>query len=210
MEGDTALKKAAFMVVVAACATALMAQDASKFNGTWKGDGGQVRKLNFKDGIVFMEETQTNGRVILRQYPVQGQEITMTEGVWKDSKATGKLEGSKLVVDTTMPTGMKWHDEWTMAEDGKSYSALRQMVSAGTAAALAAGKVPKRARAKVVAGARKRLPKSSRARVDEFQPRPRCCYTFAHEIYCLNACCTRAFDSAVHLCARPLFRGCAA
>jgi hypothetical protein len=109
----------------------LMAQDASKFNGTWKGDGGQVRKLNFKDGIVFMEETQTNGRVILRQYPTQGQEITMTEGVWKDSKATGKMEGNKLVVDTTMPNGTKWHDEWTMAEDGKTYAALRLNVTSG-------------------------------------------------------------------------------
>ena len=132
------MKKALFMTI-AALGTAsllLLAQDGSKFNGTsfngtWKGDGGQVRKLTFKDGVVYMEETQVNGSVILRQYPTQGQEITMTEGVWKDSKATGKLEGNKLVVETTMPTGMQWHDEWTLAEDGKSYSALRQMVSAG-------------------------------------------------------------------------------
>ena len=133
------MKKAIFTTAAALTATALllMAQDASqfdatRFNGTWKGDGGQVRKLNFKDGIVFMEEMNTNGLLILRQYPTRGQEITMTEGVWKDSKATGKLEGNKLVVDTTMPTGMKWHDEWTMAADGKSYEALRQMVSPGT------------------------------------------------------------------------------
>ena len=119
------------MVALGAAAFMLMAQDASKFNGTWKGDNGQVRKLNFKDGVVYMEETQVNGSIILRQYPTQGQEITMTEGVWKDSKATGKLEGNKLVVDTTMPTGMKWHDEWTVADDGKTYSALRQMVDAG-------------------------------------------------------------------------------
>src|SRR5262249_37435388 len=110
----------------------LMAQDASKFNGTWKGsDNGQIRKLTYKNGIVYMEETQKSGMVILRQYPTQGQEITMTEGVWKDSTATGKMEGNKLVVDTTMPTGMKWHDEWTLADDSKSYSALRQMVYAG-------------------------------------------------------------------------------
>ena len=107
----------------------LMAQDAAKFNGTWKGDGGQVRKLTFKDGVVFMEETQTNGTIILRQYPAQGQEITMTEGVWQGSKATGKMDGNKLVVDTTMPTGMKWHDQWTLADDGKTYAALRQMVA---------------------------------------------------------------------------------
>jgi hypothetical protein len=127
------LKKVMFVTTVAMGVTAfmLMAQDASKFNGTWKGDGGQVRKLTFKDGIVFMEETQTNGSVILRQYPTQGQEITMTEGVWKDAKATGKMDGNKLVVDTTQGNGTQWHDEWTLAEDGKTYSALRQMVSAG-------------------------------------------------------------------------------
>jgi hypothetical protein len=118
-------------IALGAAAFMLMAQDASQFNGTWKGDGGQVRKLTLKDGVIFMEETQTNGSVILRQYPTKGQEVTMTEGVWKDSKATGKMEGNKLVVDTTMPTGMQWHDEWTLAEDGKSYSALRQRVSAG-------------------------------------------------------------------------------
>jgi len=136
------LKKTIFMTMVALGVTALllMAQDASKFNGTWKGDGGQVRKLTLKDGVVYMEETQTDGRIILRQYPTKGQEITMTEGVWKDSKATGKMEGNKLVVETTMPTGMQWHDEWTMAEDGKTYAALRQMVSAGNGGGFGGGK----------------------------------------------------------------------
>lgn len=128
------------MIALGAPALLLMAQDASKFNGTWRGDNGQLRKLNFKDGIIYMQETQTDGRVILRQYPAQGQAITMTEGVWKDSKATGKLEGNKLVVDTTMPTGMKWHDEWTMAADGRSYSALRQMVSPGNGGGFGGGK----------------------------------------------------------------------
>ena len=129
------MKKTMFMTMLAlgAAAFLLMAQDPAKFNGTWKGEeGGQVRKLTYKNGVVFMEETQKNGSLILRQYPTQGQEITMTEGVWKDSKATGKMEGNKLAVETTMPTGMQWHDEWTLAQDGKSYSALRQMVSAGT------------------------------------------------------------------------------
>jgi hypothetical protein len=137
------LKKAMFIALVALgmTASAAMAQDASKFNGTWKGaEGGQTRKLTVKDGVVFMEETQPNGRVILRQYPFQGQEVTMTEGVWKDSKATGKMEGNKLIVDTTMPTGMKWHDEWTLSEDGKSYSALRQMVSPGTGGGFGGGR----------------------------------------------------------------------
>src|SRR5579863_3729864 len=127
-----------FMIIAALSVSALllMAQDAAKFNGTWKGEaGGQTRKLSLKDGVVFMEETQPNGRVILRQYPTNGQEVTMTEGVWKDSKATGKMEGNKLVVDTIMPNGTKWHDEWTLAADGKSYSALRQQVTGANGAA---------------------------------------------------------------------------
>src|SRR5579872_141190 len=118
-----------FMTMVALGVTAfmLMAQDASKFNGTWKGEeGGQIRKLTYKDGVVYMEETQKNGSVILRQYPAKGQEVTMTEGVWKDAKATGKMEGNKLVVDTT-----QGNDEWTLSDDGKSYSALRQRVGGG-------------------------------------------------------------------------------
>jgi hypothetical protein len=125
------LKKAMFMTMLALGGTAflLMAQDASKFDGTWKGeDAGQIRKLNYKNGVVYMEETQKSGMVILRQYPTQGQEVTMTEGVWKDAKATGKMEGNKLVVETTQGNGTQWHDEWTLAEDGKSYSALRQRV----------------------------------------------------------------------------------
>jgi hypothetical protein len=132
-KGEILLKKAIFMTMLALGTSAfiLMAQDPAKFNGTWKGDKGQVRKLNVKDGVVYMEEQNTNGLLILRQYPFQGQEITMHDGVWADSKATGKMEGSKMVVDTTMPTGMKWHDEWTMAPDGKSYAALRVLVEQG-------------------------------------------------------------------------------
>jgi hypothetical protein len=56
----------------------------------------------------------------------------MTEGVWKDSKAVGHMEGNKMVVDTVMPNGTKWHDEWTMSADGKTYAALRQNVTSGT------------------------------------------------------------------------------
>ena len=128
------MKKAMFVTMVAlgAAAFLLMAQDASRFNGTWKGEeGGQIRKLTYKEGVVYMEETQKSGMVILRQYPTKGQEITMTEGVWKDAKATGKMEGNKLVVETTQGNGTQWHDEWTIAEDGKTYSALRQRVGGG-------------------------------------------------------------------------------
>jgi hypothetical protein len=34
-------------VALGAAALTLMAQDGSKFNGTWKGDNGQVSKLTF-------------------------------------------------------------------------------------------------------------------------------------------------------------------
>lgn len=137
------MKKAIFatMVTLGAAALMLMAQDASKFNGTWKGEAnGQTRKLTLKDGVIFMEETQTNGNVILRQYPTNGQEVTMTEGVWKDAKATGHMEGNKLVVDTTQGNGTKWHDEWTMAEDGKSFSAVRQNLGGGTGGGFGGGR----------------------------------------------------------------------
>jgi hypothetical protein len=49
------------------------------------------------------------------------------------------MTGNKLVVETTMPTGMQWHDEWVIAPDGKSYSALRQMVSPGNGGGFGGG-----------------------------------------------------------------------
>ncbi len=139
------MKKAmcAAALALGAAASLLMAQDASKFVGTWKGDkGGQTRKLTLKDGVIFMEETQPSGMVILRQYPTQGQEVTMTEGVWKDAKAVGHMEGNKLVVDTVQGNGTKWHDEWTLSDDGKSYSALRQNMGGGPARGARGGGAP--------------------------------------------------------------------
>jgi hypothetical protein len=49
-------------------------------------------------------------------------------GVWAGATAKGKMEGNKLTVDTQTKTFGDWHDEWTMAPDGKSYSALRVSV----------------------------------------------------------------------------------
>jgi hypothetical protein len=127
------LKKAIFMTMVALGATFLiMAQDTlSKFNGAWKADSGQTRKLTVKDGIIYMvEENKGRPEPILRQYPANGQEITMPDnyGVWAGATAKGKLEGNKLTVETQTKTFGNWHDEWTMAADGKSYSALRVRV----------------------------------------------------------------------------------
>lgn len=124
------MKKTMFMTMVSLAATAflLMAQDVSKFNGTWKAESGQTRKLTVKDGVIYMEELNA-GRPdpILRQYPANGTEITMPDnyGVWAGATAKGKMEGNKLVVDTVSKSFGNWHDEWTMAPDGKSYEALR-------------------------------------------------------------------------------------
>lgn len=124
------MKKAMFMTMVALGVSAflLMAQDVSKFNGTWKSEKGQTRKLTVKDGVIFMEEINAGkAEPILRQYPANGTEITMPDnyGVWAGATAKGKMEGNKLVVDTVSKSFGNWHDEWTMAEDGKSYEALR-------------------------------------------------------------------------------------
>lgn len=124
------MKKAMFMTTMALglASFVLMAQDVSKFNGTWKSEKGQTRKLTVKDGVIYMEE-QNAGRPepILRMYPANGTEITMPDnyGVWAGATAKGKMEGNKLVVDTVTKTFGNWHDEWTMAADGKSYEALR-------------------------------------------------------------------------------------
>ena len=109
----------------------LMAQDVSKFNGTWKSEKGQTRKLTVKDGVIYMEEMNAKN-TILRQYPTNG-EITMPDnyGVFAGATAKGKMEGNKVVVDTVTKTFGNWHDEWTMAADGKSYEALRVSVGGG-------------------------------------------------------------------------------
>jgi hypothetical protein len=138
------LKKAIVMTLVALGATFLvMAQDTlSKFNGTWKSEKGQVRKLTVKDGSIFMvEENAGRPEPILRQYPSNG-EITMPDnyGVWAGATAKGKMEGNKLVVDTETKTFGNWHDEWTMAADGKSYSALRVSMGGGPAGKGGGGK----------------------------------------------------------------------
>jgi hypothetical protein len=54
------------------------------------------------------------------------------------------MDGNKLVVETTMPNGTEWHDEWVVAPDGKTYSALRVMAKAGVGGAFGkAGGAPK-------------------------------------------------------------------
>jgi hypothetical protein len=59
---------------------------------------------------------------IIRKYPTDGSEVSMDTGMWAGAKATGKMEGHVLTVDTTMANGMKFHDVWTLADDGKHYT----------------------------------------------------------------------------------------
>ncbi len=61
-------------------------------------------------------------------------------GVWAGATAQGKMEGNKLVVETQTKTFGNWHDEWTMAPDGKSYEALRVGLGGGPGGGKGGGK----------------------------------------------------------------------
>jgi len=100
------------------------------FVGNWKSDPGtptMTRELALEGKIIVMIELQPdrNGGpdlIIIRKYPTDGSEVTMNAGMWAGSKVTGKLEGNVLTCDTTMPNGAKFHDVWTLSEDGKHYT----------------------------------------------------------------------------------------
>ena len=108
----------------------VFAQGPEGFVGNWKSDPGtptMTRKLALEGKVIVMTELQPgrNGGpelTIIRRYPTDGSEVSMDTGMWAGAKATGKMEGSVLTVDTTMPNGMKFHDVWTLAEDGKHYT----------------------------------------------------------------------------------------
>lgn len=98
--------------------------------GNWKNDPGtptMTRKLALAGKVIVMTELppgRNGGPVltILRKYPTDGSEVSMDNGMWAGAKATGKMEGNVLTVDTTMANGMKFHDVWTLADDGKHYT----------------------------------------------------------------------------------------
>jgi hypothetical protein len=108
----------------------VFAQGPEGFVGNWKSDAGtptMTRKLALEGKVIVMTELQPgrNGGpelTILRKYPTDGSEVSMDTGMWAGAKATGKMEGNVLTVDTTMANGMKFHDVWTLAEDGKHYT----------------------------------------------------------------------------------------
>lgn len=108
----------------------VLAQGAQGFVGNWKSDPGtptMTRKLELKGAIIVMTELQPgrNGGpelTIYREYPTDGSTVTMHQGMWDGATATGKIEGNVLTCDTTMKNGSKFHDVWTLAKDGKSYT----------------------------------------------------------------------------------------
>lgn len=108
----------------------VFAQGPQGFVGTWKSDPGtptMTRELALDGKIIVMTELQParNGRpamTIYREYPTDGSTVTMHKGIWDGATATGRMEGNVLTVDTTMKNGSKFHDVWTLAQDGKSYT----------------------------------------------------------------------------------------
>jgi len=117
---------AIFLLLAAPC----FAQNPEIFVGKWKSDPGtptMTRELTLEGKTIVMIELQPgrNGGpdlTIIRKYPTDGSEVLMDIGMWNGSKVTGKLEGNVLTCDTTMPSGTKFHDVWTLAADGKSYT----------------------------------------------------------------------------------------
>lgn len=108
----------------------VFAKGPKAFDGNWKSGPGtptMTRKLVYKDHVIHMTELQPgrNGRpamTILREYPTDGNTVTMHTGVWDGAVATGKMEHGVLTVETTMKNGTKFKDVWILAKDGKQYA----------------------------------------------------------------------------------------
>jgi hypothetical protein len=123
----------------------VFAQGPEGFVGSWKSDPGtptMTRKLALEGKVIVMTELQPgrNGGpelTIIRKYPTDGSEVGMDTGMWAGATATGKMEGRVLTVDTTMANGTKFHDVWTLADDGKHYT--NDMVISGGPARGAGG-----------------------------------------------------------------------
>ncbi|HTW24712.1 MAG TPA: hypothetical protein VMD78_14000 [Candidatus Baltobacteraceae bacterium] len=124
------MKRLLFAAAFLAMALPVFAQGPEAFVGDWKSDPGtptMTRKLALDGKIIVMTELQPgrNGGpelTIIRKYPTDGSTVKMDTGMWDGSTATGKMDNGVLTCDTTMPNGTKFHDVWTLAADGKSYT----------------------------------------------------------------------------------------
>lgn len=124
------MKRVISFAIFLIIAVPVFAQGPQGFVGNWKSDPGtptMTRKLALEGKVIVMTELQPsrNGGAeltIIRKYPTDGSEVSMDTGMWAGAKATGKMEGNVLTVDTTMANGRKFHDVWTLAADGKHYT----------------------------------------------------------------------------------------
>ena len=139
------MKRLMFSAIFLIIALPAFAQGPEGFVGTWRSDPGtptMTRKLTLEGKTIVMTELQPgrNGApdlTIIRKYPTDGSEVSMDTGMWAGAKATGKMEGNVLTVDTTMANGAKFHDVWTLSADGKHY--VNDMVIIGMRGRRAAG-----------------------------------------------------------------------
>jgi len=124
------MKRVIYPVLLLASARFLLAAGPEGFVGNWKSDPGtpnMTRDLKLDGKVIVMTEHipgRDGGpeRIMIRKYPTDGSTATMTEGFWAGSTAVGKMEGNVLRVDTTQANGTKWHDIWTLSDDGKHYT----------------------------------------------------------------------------------------
>ena len=126
------MKRVILAAGLLACAGMILsAAGPEGFVGNWKSDPGtptMTRELTLEGKVIVMHEhipgrDGAPERIMIRKYPTDGSTATMDKGFWAGATATGKMEGSVLTVDTTQANGTKWHDVWTLSEDGKHYTA---------------------------------------------------------------------------------------
>ena len=117
------------------------------FVGNWKSDPGtptMTRDLKLDGKVIVMTEhiPGRNGgpeTIMIRKYPTDGSTVSMDQGFWAGATAVGKMEGNVLTVDTTQANGTKWHDVWTLSDDGKHYTDDMSSTPAPGAAAKGGG-----------------------------------------------------------------------
>jgi hypothetical protein len=117
-------------LLLATTGMVLLAAGPEGFVGNWKSDPGtptMTRDLALDGKVIVMTEhiPGRNGgpeTIMIRKYPTDGSTVTMDKGFWAGATATGRMEGNVLTVDTTQANGTKWHDIWTLSEDGKHYT----------------------------------------------------------------------------------------